>query len=196
MLLVLLSFFYLSAGQVEPEEMTPSQTLACGENSHGQLGINNREDKNVPYWTTVQPLGATLVAAAGEVSLAVTGLGKLHGWGMSLPETFVSGDGVPPIVTGGSASVVIDVLKPTQLMLLESDFVFEVARGAQHTLMALINGEIFVFGENRHGQLGTGDQQRRKRPTRIHRFAPFVTSISAGAHHSVASTSSGEVFTW
>ena len=71
-----------------------------------------------------------------------------------------------------------------------------IAAGAVHSCaVAAGTGEVFCWGKNDHGQLGTGTNADQPHPTRVagdHRFA----SVTAGSMHSCALTTSGEAFCW
>jgi alpha-tubulin suppressor-like RCC1 family protein len=65
------------------------------------------------------------------------------------------------------------------------------------------DGSIFTWGWNWNGQLGHGDTIDRRTPTLIKALALFralkqtiITSIAAGAQHSLALTSTGELYSW
>ncbi|KRY16024.1 Notchless -like protein 1 [Trichinella patagoniensis] len=57
--------------------------------------------------------------------------------------------------------------------------------------------ELWTWGGNEFGQLGLNDFEPRCEPTRISRSSAFgIVKIAAGAEHSIAMSSSGEVFVW
>lgn len=72
--------------------------------------------------------------------------------------------------------------------------------GAQYHQMVLTrSGEVFAWGQNSHGQLGTGDLKTQSDPTSItNQFAlgDKVVQVSALGWHSLALTESGRVYSW
>eukprot|EP00743_Colponemidia_sp_Colp-15_P005604 GILK01006026.1.p1 GENE.GILK01006026.1~~GILK01006026.1.p1 ORF type:complete len:461 (+),score=58.97 GILK01006026.1:46-1428(+) len=70
----------------------------------------------------------------------------------------------------------------------------QVACGYQHTVVLLANGDVYAWGDNEFGQLGTGDERSRRRPRRIRGFSQKgVRSIVAGAQYTMAITTDGAV---
>jgi len=71
-----------------------------------------------------------------------------------------------------------------------------IAAGAVHSCaVAAGTGELFCWGKNDYGQLGTGDAADQPRPTLVaggHRFV----SVTAGSMHSCALTTDGQAFCW
>lgn len=83
-----------------------------------------------------------------------------------------------------------------------------VSCGESHTLLLTDNGEVYAWGQNSCGQVGVGPVLNGflKDVTSPVALKPFnlmekhdfvrVKSVSAGAFHSIAIDSSGEVWTW
>ncbi len=68
-----------------------------------------------------------------------------------------------------------------------------ISAGASHSMALTVGGAILSFGANWHGQLGTGDQMDRWKPTRINLALPGeetrclrVVQLACGTAHSVA----------
>ena len=58
-------------------------------------------------------------------------------------------------------------------------------------------GELFTWGVNEKGQLGHGDEVKRKVPTKVAALDGLViTQIFCGATHMAVLTEKGEIFTW
>ena len=72
--------------------------------------------------------------------------------------------------------------------------IVQISTGLHHTLMLTKTGDVYGFGSNSHGQLGTGDLIPRGVPTLIP--LPKATLVAAGSYHSAVLTCSGEVFTF
>ena len=72
--------------------------------------------------------------------------------------------------------------------------VVQISTGLHHTLMLTKTGDVYAFGSNSHGQLGTGDLIPRGVPTLVP--VPKAMLVAAGSYHSVVLTNTGEVFSF
>ena len=74
----------------------------------------------------------------------------------------------------------------------------EASVGFGHTLAITSNGELWAWGCNRYGQIGTGkvgSQDENLKPIKITTIGK-VTSVSAGFRHSMALDDKGQLWTW
>ncbi|MGL4948730.1 MAG: leucine-rich repeat protein, partial [Mycoplasma sp.] len=77
----------------------------------------------------------------------------------------------------------------------------QISMGNWHSA-ALINGEIYSWGYNADGQLGVGDENNRRTPTRVvdNQEANFINGniakIELGYYHSAAIDNNGVLYTW
>lgn len=69
-----------------------------------------------------------------------------------------------------------------------------LAGGYSHSLM-INQGKIYACGDNRYGQLGTGDNLDKTRLTPILTTGSF-TAVAAGKYHSLAISPDGSVWSW
>ncbi|XP_053677390.1 E3 ubiquitin-protein ligase highwire [Anopheles nili] len=78
--------------------------------------------------------------------------------------------------------------------------VTQIACGQHHSLVLTSAGEVYSFGSNQYGQLGTGDLQAppggRPHFVRFPTGAGTIVSVAAGSNHSVVLTSRGAVYTF
>ena len=79
------------------------------------------------------------------------------------------------------------VNKPTLIEYFkqESVKIAYIAGGGCHSGAICTNGNLFTFGENRWGQLGTGNTENKTVPTKIHFDVP-MSKISCGGTHTIA----------
>lgn len=70
----------------------------------------------------------------------------------------------------------------------------QVAAGDEHSLVLSESGEIFAYGSNKDGQLGTGKFDNSHRVSNLDNET--VIGIAAGAHTSYAITANGKVYHW
>jgi len=70
-----------------------------------------------------------------------------------------------------------------------------ISVGTHYTLTITAKGEVYAWGYNYYGQLGSGDTTNKDTPTKISGLSNIV-SVSGGENHSLALTSDGEVYAW
>ena len=172
--------------------------LAFGDNDFGQLGstTNIGTGSPNPRPTLVGLPGeigpVTQVAAGGGHSLAVTASGQLYAFG-------INGTGE----LGSSANNGTNNPNPTPTVVTlpgEIGPVTQVAAGANHSLAVTASGQLYAFGFNEFGQLGSstnnGTNHANPTPTLVTlpgEIGP-VTQVAAGANHSLAVTASGQLY--
>lgn len=86
-------------------------------------------------------------------------------------------------------------LPPQKVQLPTSSPVVQISCGLHHTVVLTFAGEIFTFGSNQFGQLGTGDLQAVQGPYQV-KVPGFVSQVAAGSNHTVVMTSKGIVYTF
>ncbi len=170
------------------------QLFAFGDDTWGELGTSVGPDPN-PTPTLVTLPGATgpvsVVAAGYTFSLAATSTGQLYAFG----ENRYGQLGRPTNNGNGTANPT-----PTLVTLPgQSGPVTQLAAGDKFSLAATSTGQLYAFGENYWGQLGsrTRDRTEDANPTRKLVTLPGATGsvaqLAAGAVHSLVLTSTGPV---
>jgi len=189
----------IAAGQDHSVVATSGgQLYAFGDNKYGQLGsaTNTATTNPNPTPTLVALPGqsgtVTQIAAGQDHSLVATSSGQLYAFGDNK-----YGQLGNPINTGATSS------NPTPTLVIlpgQSGTVTQIAAGQDHSLVATSGGQLYAFGDNRYGQLGsatnTGTPNPNSTPTLVAlpgQNGP-VTQIAAGRLHSLAVTSSGQVY--
>uniref|UniRef100_A0A7S0VEC2 RCC1-like domain-containing protein n=1 Tax=Hemiselmis tepida TaxID=464990 RepID=A0A7S0VEC2_9CRYP len=77
--------------------------------------------------------------------------------------------------------------------------IVDVALGAFHTVALSLKGNVYAWGYNANGQVGSWDTVSQAYPVRMRRSEPgklFVSSIAAGSYHTVIVSDRGDVFTF
>ncbi|CAL5192144.1 unnamed protein product [Lathyrus oleraceus] len=183
------------------------QVWGWGYGGEGQLGLGSRvkmvssphlipcieshSGKDRPSFhqggsAGVQSPGSYVVeiACGGRHSVVITDAGALltFGWGLH-----------GQCGQGNNA----DQLRPTLVPSLLGTRVKKIAAGLWHTLCVTVNGQIYAFGGNQFGQLGTGNDQPETSPRLLDTFENNLSRIiSCGARHSALLTDDGHLFTW
>lgn len=86
-------------------------------------------------------------------------------------------------------------LSPQKVSLPTSSPVVQIACGLHHTVILTLAGEVYTFGSNQYGQLGTGDLQPVMGPFQV-KVQGQISQIAAGSNHTVLLTSKGIVYTF
>ncbi|KAG9453103.1 hypothetical protein H6P81_006007 [Aristolochia fimbriata] len=92
-----------------------------------------------------------------------------------------------------------DELSPTCVSSLWGLHIHGIAAGLWHTVCISADGDVYAFGGNQFGQLGTGADQAETLPRLLD--APCLENknakiVSCGARHSAIITEDGKVFSW
>ncbi|KAF7831034.1 ultraviolet-B receptor UVR8 isoform X1 [Senna tora] len=127
------------------------------------------------------------IACGGRHSAVITDTGALltFGWGLYGQKC-------------GQGST-DDELSPTCVSSLLGIQIEGVAAGLWHTVCISADGDVYAFGGNQFGQLGTGDDQAEILPRLLD--SPSLENrhakiISSGARHTAVITEDGKVFCW
>jgi len=151
----------------------PDARLHCfGDNSHGQLGLGDRNARDRP--THVEVGGRVTHVTGGEAhTCALLEDGALHCWGANAEGQLGSAPGE-------------DALVPQRVDAALGAFI-HVDAGATHTCGVVDGGQLFCWGRNEEGQLGAGTSGEPLPPTEIMTTGASLggfTEALAGAHHS------------
>jgi hypothetical protein len=201
MVVVLTSFALLvmaGAPSQAAAPASPGELYAFGANFFGQLGntTNNGTENANPTPTIVTFPGAagpvTQIAAGNGQSLAVTSTGQLYAFGENKYGQLGS------TTNNGTSNA-----NPTPTLVTlpgATGPVTQIAVCAYHSLAVTSTGQLYAFGENREGQLGstTNNGTSNANPTPALVTPPGasgpVTQIAAGNDHSLAVTSTGQLY--
>jgi alpha-tubulin suppressor-like RCC1 family protein len=169
------------------------QLYAFGANHFGQLGkaptAGNANPVPAPVTLPGQSGQVTQVAAGFLNSLAATSGGQLYAFGGNDFGQNGSAANTGPNPTPGLATL------PGQV-----GGVRQIAACDHHTLVVTSSGQLYAFGRNTHGQLGTttnnGTYNANPVPTLVTLpgQAGQVTQVAAGQDHSLVVTSSGQLY--
>jgi autotransporter-associated beta strand protein len=165
--------------------------LAWGINVDGRCGLGHTNSPVASGLKIVGTSGSTLsslvaVAAGGSHSLVLqitNGARKLYAVG-----TNRNGQLGLPALAGAVAFTEATVNIPTNLMA--------IAAGGRHSLLLGKDGKVYGFGDNGSGQVGLGVSAMSIRTNTEIGSLSGITAIAAGAEHSLALDSSGNVYAW
>ncbi|KAH3744576.1 ADPribosylation factor subfamily protein [Pelomyxa schiedti] len=162
---------------------------AIGSNEMGQLGVGDCKERFEFTGCIFEPgVRITFVAAGGKHSLAVSDTGQLYSWGSGIQGQLGHGD-----ECSHATPQVVSYFNGTRLT--------RVACGDKHSLVTTDTGLLFTFGENKRGQLGTGDNINCNLPRAVvslksERISQIAAGGAYGSAHSLALTETNILFAW
>ncbi|MDO9074646.1 MAG: hypothetical protein Q7U73_15410 [Rubrivivax sp.] len=156
---------------------------AWGDNRQGQLGLGDTSSRGLP--TVVGGLPTLQAIAAGaDHTLALAADGSVWAWGSNragaLGDGSLNGRALPQRVNGVGG-------------------VIAIAAGNGRSFALRADGSLLGWGENSSGALGLGTTVNMLVPAPVGRnIADFdsIVSVAAGARHTLALRSDGEVFSF
>lgn len=86
-------------------------------------------------------------------------------------------------------------LSPSKITIPSSSPIVQISCGLHHTVVMTSAGEVFTFGSNQFGQLGTGDLQPILTPVQV-KINGTASQVAAGSNHTVILSSKGIVLTF
>ncbi|TYI62811.1 hypothetical protein E1A91_D10G273100v1 [Gossypium mustelinum] len=191
------------------------QVWGWGYGGEGQLGLGSR----IRMVSSPHPVPCIEPSSLGKDRASALSRGSLSSERQSfrVPGSYVKG-----IACGGRHSAVItdagalltfgwglygqcgqgstdDELSPTCVSSLLGIRIESVAAGLWHTVCVSTDGDVYAFGGNQFGQLGTGGDQAETLPRLLD--APSLENtnvkiVSCGARHSAIITEDGKIFCW
>lgn len=161
--------------------------LASGRNDHGQLGDGTTVSRQsaAPVPAVCGDGGAVQAIAAGaDFALALCADNSLRAWGANAQGQL--GDGTQ-----------VDRLQPVRVPAPSASAIVAIAAGAEFALALDAAGDVWSWGDNRSGQLGTDLRAfpQRSTPGRVPGFVGAI-AIAAGPEHAMAVLVSGTVYAW
>ncbi|XP_074534459.1 secretion-regulating guanine nucleotide exchange factor [Halichoeres trimaculatus] len=169
------------------------RVLSCGSNAFGQLGVGQTvTHSSDPLLVESLKEPVVSVAAGLRHSLATSDSGCVYQWGCGLfshAKRALSPHPVPLYLNSTVPCVVPGLDEITSHM---------VAAGSVHCVCLTGDGDLFVWGSNKHGQLiSTEPFVSSPSPVKPSLLGgEKVVNVWSGWTHIVAQTESGRVFTW
>lgn len=165
-----------------------NEVYGIGVNCSSCLGTGDTNGTMVPR--SLDPLSGKKITGlsygSGPHVLVCCEDGHVYSWGLNLYGQL----GNDRLLHGSS---------PKQISVeLLSKKVVKVSCGSHHSLALTSDGEVYAWGYNNCGQVGSGTTTNQSIPRRVERdlHNTVVTSISAGQVSSMALTDNGQVYGW
>ncbi|ETW05793.1 hypothetical protein H310_03477 [Aphanomyces invadans] len=186
---------------VPDEGLHNGYVMSFGKGDHGKLGHGTcthttcadskcTENKTVPTMLdAIRDVMFKKIDSLSTHSVAITVTGELYTWGNG--EKFRLGHG--------------DATKEYTPRLVEAfsdkPRVKDVACGLGHTVVLLVTGDVYAWGNGGNGRLGLGDTVDQSAPMKVS-FVEAKTdtwsmgAVFCGASHTLAITTQGRLYTW
>src|SRR5665213_1532176 len=170
------------------------QVYAWGYNGQGELGDGSTTNSDTPVAVSAGaiPGGTTItqIAGGGSHSLALSSTGQLYTWGLNeygqLGDSTITNSSVPVAVSAGAIPAGATIT--------------QIAAGALHSLALSSTGQLYTWGLNVYGQLGDGTTTNSDVPVAVSAGAipagATITQIAGGEYHSLALSSTGQLYAW
>ena len=176
-------YVQVAAGTAHSCGLTPEGSVECwGENYYGQLGNGTTTDSSVPVQVDGLTSGVTTITAGAHHSCAITAGGAVRCWGENYYGQLGNGT-----TTDSSVPIQVDGL---------TSGVTTVAAGFHQSCAIATGGAAQCWGHGYFGQLGNGTTTDSSVPVQVDGLTSAVTTITAGAYHSCATTATGAAQCW
>ncbi len=157
------------------------QVRCWGDNTHGEVGDGTTAPRNAPVLVTDLGTSALDVSFGGSHACALMRGGTVRCWGDN---------------ARGQLGDATQTERPRPVLVMGLFDAVRVSAGARHTCAIRATGELFCWGDNSDGQLGRPSSDAfRSAPVKVDGVQGAVES-SAGAGHTCALLSTGQVLCW
>lgn len=166
---------------------TDDEVYSMGTNASGCLGVGDTQSSLVPR--SVEVLNGRKVidiaAGAGPHVLVLTQEGEVYSWGHN---------SYMQLGNGGSSPG----LTPTILSRNLNRKVVAISCGSHHSMVLTDDGEVYAWGYNNCGQIGSGSTSNQTTPRKVNACigTKRIVHIACGQTSSLAVTDNGEVYSW
>eukprot|EP00475_Leptophrys_vorax_P020711 TRINITY_DN2840_c0_g1_i3.p1 TRINITY_DN2840_c0_g1~~TRINITY_DN2840_c0_g1_i3.p1 ORF type:complete len:282 (-),score=83.25 TRINITY_DN2840_c0_g1_i3:27-872(-) len=163
------------------------QVYSFGYGKTYALGLNAKQDQNIPKLITFNPAAEIKQAVAGNgFSLFLDSEGRVYSCGSSEYGRLGHGRGdlyekVPRLIRGLAGVKVV-----------------QIAVGEYHAAALSSDGKVFTWGYGKDGQTGSGTTANQDIPRRVLTELPDkkIVQIACGGGHTGALTEGGELYLW
>ncbi|MEZ4813866.1 MAG: hypothetical protein R3A80_01500 [Bdellovibrionota bacterium] len=194
-------FKQISAGFYHTCGLSENNNVYCwGRNSYGELGDQAPQTKSkVPYKVSINDGTVVQISAGGLHSCALTSTGEIYCWGYN-------GNGMLGNNSTADSAIPRNVFRNNNSYLVNNSESFTYVNAGSYQTCAVTNYQnVYCWGYNGNGALGTGDEVNLRIPETIAnpsgvKFVKVATNGgfggNAGYHHSCAISNTGKLYCW
>ncbi|BDR52164.1 hypothetical protein KIM372_00710 [Bombiscardovia nodaiensis] len=180
------TFVHIAAGKYFSLALSSDGVLyTWGYNNVGQLGNGNMTNHADLQPVSVRAgLTFTQIAARSNYAAAISDDGAVYTWGANSSGQLGTGDYVMHS-------------QPTVIALPFSQRAASISTGESHMIALTTTGDMYAWGKNTYGQLGTGNLSDQLSPTPLSGVSGIAfATVSAGTRHSLAANKAGDMYAW
>lgn len=169
----------------------PVPVTASGSGSAGTSASGIGTSVHSPHGSGFAMSPSAAAATIGDIELAS---GLYHAMALCGKRVYSWGNGDDGRLGHGNLET---HLEPTLVSALSDVPIRSIACGGSHSGAIAANGDVYVWGNGQHGQLGTGAQRSRRAPTKVRLLHnKHVTQLAFGEWHSMALCDGGALYAW
>lgn len=158
--------------------------FSWGSGKFGQTCLNHTNNQNTPSPSPSEINNIQMIACSPRYNILLTSDSDLYSWGHG----FLGEMGL---------AYVKDQPMPSMIKKIPTNLKFKhVATGSEHSLAVSVDGDLYVWGCNDLGQLGTGNLKPLDRPTKLNNLNVKFQMVAAGTKHSLALSEYGTCYSW
>ena len=173
----------IAVGDSHTCALTTAGGVKCwGRNDAGQVGDNSTTHRTLPTDVAGLASGVIGIAAGAEHTCAITSAGNVKCWGSKSHGQL--GD-----------NTTTTRLIPTTVTSIAGGFT-GIAAGGNHSCVIASGGALWCWGSNANGELGDNSTTQRLTPVSVSGLSSGVASVTAGARHTCAKTTTGGAKCW
>ncbi|XP_057334647.1 uncharacterized protein LOC130673595 [Microplitis mediator] len=174
----------VSCGRCHTLAVTNNGVYAWGGSQFGQLGLGRLLQTPSPEMIVSLAEEIIVDAVTGQYhSVALTMDGRVFTWGWGVHGQLGHGNTLQKNI-------------PTVVSSLLGIIIRGIAAGHAHTLALSAEGQVYAFGCNIFGQLGTGNNIKSSLPVVINLLPEPMTDIASGYFHNLAVSATNKLYTW
>ncbi|XP_077157025.1 putative E3 ubiquitin-protein ligase HERC6 isoform X2 [Paroedura picta] len=165
------------------------RVFSWGQNFHGQLGIGKAISSHgqPQHVSALDGIPLAQVAAGGAHSFALSLLGVAYGWGRNNAQQLGLSQSDPRE----------QIFKPRSVAALRNLDVVYISCGNDHTAVLTQSGDVFTFGDDSAGQLGSRSSAEKQGPQKVDLIDSPVSLLACGSYHTLAySSASGKLLSF
>lgn len=162
--------------------LTDGRVMVWGENSLGQLGLGDTNNRLIPVENTYLYGNVESISSGYGHSLALMKNGTVFGWGLN---------------SSGQLGFVDTTsrLTPTKLSYITST-VLKVCAFGSSSFILYTNGGLYTFGYGYYGELGLGDKNSKLIPTAVSYSGQLFRNAFGQGNYCIAMLGNGYIMSW